>query len=213
MRAKTEDSRAAIRREALVVFCMRGYRATTLEEIGARVGVTRGAVLHHFVSKADLLQAVVAPFRGALTRLVDEARLNDPPTVQDQKQLLSALVKLFLEHRAALQLLVTDVAARIQVGQLGESATQIERLATLLLGRRPNESDQIRTSAALGAMIQPVAFLGLELNTVSAQRELVAAALAVLTRPATKSPKASASPAAPAAHREQMARQLHAVVR
>lgn len=44
---------------ALAVFGERGFRATTLEDVAARAGVSKGTVYLYFASKDDLFRAVV----------------------------------------------------------------------------------------------------------------------------------------------------------
>jgi AcrR family transcriptional regulator len=44
---------------ALAVFGERGFRQTTLEEVAARAGVSKGTVYLYFASKDDLFRAVV----------------------------------------------------------------------------------------------------------------------------------------------------------
>src|SRR5882757_3405485 len=163
MRASSEASQLAIRRAALAIFCERGYRATTLEEIGAQVGVTRGTVLHHFKSKPDLLKAVVAPYLDGLADLIDSAEVHDPPTTSERRTLLTALADLFLKHRRAVQLLATDVAARVQLGLVDAWTAPSEGLVAVLLGSQASRQSRVRMSAALGAMVQPVASVGLDL--------------------------------------------------
>ena len=41
-------------------FSLQGYAAATVQSVAAQAGVSRGAMLHHFPSKADLLGAVVS---------------------------------------------------------------------------------------------------------------------------------------------------------
>ena len=47
---------------ALNLFCQKGYNVTTIDEIAAAAGVTKGAVYHHFDSKEALLQSAMASF-------------------------------------------------------------------------------------------------------------------------------------------------------
>lgn len=61
---RTQAERSATTRSALVsaarqLFAEQGYAGTGREEIAARAGVTRGALYHHFDSKADVFSAVV----------------------------------------------------------------------------------------------------------------------------------------------------------
>src|SRR5205085_9563818 len=116
MRTTAGASQVAILHAATEIFCERGYRASTLEDIGAQVGVTRAAVLHHFRSKADLLAAVTDPYLSALAQLLDNAQLADPATPDDRRRLLTELTDLFVAHRGALRLLVNDIGARTELG-------------------------------------------------------------------------------------------------
>jgi AcrR family transcriptional regulator len=52
-------TRAALLDAALDTMVERGYAATTTIEVARRAGVSRGAQLHHFPSKAELLTAAV----------------------------------------------------------------------------------------------------------------------------------------------------------
>jgi AcrR family transcriptional regulator len=53
------ETRAALLDAALDCLVERGYAATTTPEIARRAGVSRGAQLHHFPTKAGLLAAAV----------------------------------------------------------------------------------------------------------------------------------------------------------
>jgi AcrR family transcriptional regulator len=60
----TRDERKAQTRERLIaqahrVFLRRGFHVSTLEEIAAEAGVTKGAVYSNFENKADLFMAVL----------------------------------------------------------------------------------------------------------------------------------------------------------
>ena len=56
--AQGEETRTALLAAARELFGGDGYAATSLDEIAARAGVTKGALYHHFRGKADLFQAV-----------------------------------------------------------------------------------------------------------------------------------------------------------
>ena len=57
---RREETVGALVRSAAELFLERGVALTSLEEIGARAGVTKGAVYHHFASKDHLVAAVIA---------------------------------------------------------------------------------------------------------------------------------------------------------
>jgi len=82
-RTKTEAAatRDALLDAALSVFRDRGVAHTSLEEVAAAAGVTRGAVYWHFKDKADLFTAlcerVQLPMEAMLV-LAGETRQDDP---------------------------------------------------------------------------------------------------------------------------------------
>lgn len=70
--AKGRAKREEILQAAMVLFGEVGYHAASLREIAARVGMSHPGLLHHFPTKAALLEAVLA-YRDA----VDTADLDD----------------------------------------------------------------------------------------------------------------------------------------
>jgi AcrR family transcriptional regulator len=180
MSVRTDETRRAIMRAALSTFCQRGYGVATLEEIGAHVDLTRGGVLHHFKSKPELLEAVAEPYRHALADLLLDARVDDPPTGGQRRQLLTRFADLMLEHRGTLRLLANDVSARAQLERGDACPTPQVQLVRLLTGSQATDLTQVRVTAALGAMIQPVASVWLDLGDAGTRSELIDAAMAVI---------------------------------
>jgi len=180
MRTTSENAQRAIADAALITFGNRGYGLATLEEIGAQVGLTRGAVLHHFRSKAGLLAAVVGPCRLALAQLVMTTPLSNPPTDDQRRQLLTSCADAFGVHRGALGLLLSDISARIQLGLDDQWFMPWERLVTLLVGSHADHLDRIRAAAAIGALIQPVSWTWVDLDNARTRGALIEAAVAVL---------------------------------
>src|SRR3954454_16447215 len=65
--AKKRERRPAerpdeIAQAALKLFCAKGYNSTTIDEIAAAAGITKGAVYHHFDSKEALLESAMTTF-------------------------------------------------------------------------------------------------------------------------------------------------------
>ena len=56
--AQGDATRLALLAAAREMFGESGYAATSIEDVAARAGVTKGAVYHHFGGKANLFQAV-----------------------------------------------------------------------------------------------------------------------------------------------------------
>lgn len=59
-RAEMEETRATLLATARSVFSERGYADTSMDDLTAQAGLTRGALYHHFGDKQGLLAAVVA---------------------------------------------------------------------------------------------------------------------------------------------------------
>ncbi len=57
--------------EALVAFGTRGFAATSLDDLAGEVGVTKQAILYHFDSKEQLLEAVIDRSVSELVDLYD----------------------------------------------------------------------------------------------------------------------------------------------
>ncbi|WP_419898759.1 TetR/AcrR family transcriptional regulator [Roseomonas sp. USHLN139] len=71
---KMEETRAALIRAARRAFAEKGYAAAAMDELTAEVGLTRGALYHHFGDKKGLLQAVIAEIDAEM--LAHTARLR-----------------------------------------------------------------------------------------------------------------------------------------
>ncbi len=59
-RAEMEETRATLLATARKVFSERGYADTSMDDMTAQAGLTRGALYHHFGDKKGLLAAVTA---------------------------------------------------------------------------------------------------------------------------------------------------------
>jgi len=59
-RAEMEETRASLLATARQVFAAQGYADTSMDEMTAQAGLTRGALYHHFGDKKGLLAAVTA---------------------------------------------------------------------------------------------------------------------------------------------------------
>lgn len=65
-RVEMEETRASLISTARKVFCERGYAETSMDDLTAQAGLTRGALYHHFGDKQGLLAAVVAQIDGEM---------------------------------------------------------------------------------------------------------------------------------------------------
>jgi TetR/AcrR family acrAB operon transcriptional repressor len=70
---EAEITRQNLLATALQVFSRQGYAETRLEDIAAEAKVTRGAIYHHFGSKADLYNAMVTESSGRALDVLQKA--------------------------------------------------------------------------------------------------------------------------------------------
>lgn len=76
---KSEQTRENILSSAIDCFYELGYASTTTDNIAKKAGVSRGAMLHHFPTRFDLINAAVRFLSNRwLTRFIDvETRVNE----------------------------------------------------------------------------------------------------------------------------------------
>ncbi len=76
-----EESRRRILEAALGVFRAKGYAATTVDDLCAAAGVTKGSFFHHFDSKESATLAAIAHWNSTTGELFARApfwRIDDP---------------------------------------------------------------------------------------------------------------------------------------
>jgi AcrR family transcriptional regulator len=79
-RARGEATRARLLATATTLFGERGYEGTSIEAVLERSGVARGALYHHFRSKAELFDAVLESLYAKLASSAGEsARAGEDP--------------------------------------------------------------------------------------------------------------------------------------
>lgn len=108
---KSENTRTAILDAAIQCFYDLGYNNTTTEKVAAEAGVSRGAMLHHFPSRLELIKATVLHLNQKRLLLFEEQErkiqedaehsLIDEGIDAFWKQLHSPLFVVFHELRTA----------------------------------------------------------------------------------------------------------------
>jgi AcrR family transcriptional regulator len=74
------DTRAQIIKQALILFAERGYTGVSIRDIVEDVGITPGAIYHHFKGKQALYDTVVShAFQAVEANLVQEADDGSDP--------------------------------------------------------------------------------------------------------------------------------------
>jgi len=117
------ETRAAILAAGLQVFAERGFSAATLADIGARAGVTRGAVYHHFTDKAELYVTAVSERWATVGARVWAALAEDGPVRERLRRCLVAYFRAMeddWDFRELLDVTIvrSDIAADLEQGKL-----------------------------------------------------------------------------------------------
>jgi len=90
--------RAAILAAAADLFRQRGFRATSLDDIGAVAGVSGPAIYRYFTSKHELLSSLIEEAAVAWRATVDEVLSQDTPPLVTLEHLIDAAVALQLKN-------------------------------------------------------------------------------------------------------------------
>ncbi|MHB8766184.1 MAG: TetR/AcrR family transcriptional regulator [Deferrisomatales bacterium] len=87
------ETRRKVVEAATRLFARRGYHRTTVADLAAAIGMTQGAIFHHFASKEALLDAVIE----GLARGLDKYRgcLTGTPSSENVRCLVHLMVSHF----------------------------------------------------------------------------------------------------------------------
>lgn len=72
-----EALRERLLQAAAALAVEQGIQAVTIQAVAQAAGVTKGGLFHHFASKDDLIQAVIAHQLSAFDAIIDDALLTD----------------------------------------------------------------------------------------------------------------------------------------
>ena len=153
-RAEMEQTRATLLATARQFFSEQGYADTSMDDLTAQAGLTRGALYHHFGDKKGLLTAVVeqidaetdarlqaafdradSPWEGFRNRCHAYLEMATEPEIQrivlrDSRAVLGGTLP--ESHRSCLDSIRQRVSELIQQGVMVEAAPQA--LASLIYG-------------------------------------------------------------------------------
>jgi TetR/AcrR family acrAB operon transcriptional repressor len=170
MARRTKEEALATREQLLDaaerVFRERGVGHATLAEVADAAGVTRGAVYHHFDSKAELFEAMVARAEMPMDAAFDPAAVSVPdPLGAVRERAVKALLHLASSPRVRsvfevvyLRCEYTDELAAVERNHLKEREHCLSLCGNLLdravaQGQLPRNTDTRAASQLLFALI------------------------------------------------------------
>jgi AcrR family transcriptional regulator len=177
---RTEDVLLEVAARA---FRHRGYEVATLDEIAAELGISRPAILHHFGSKKELLDAIVRPYITASDELLAAWAAEAPLNARGQRRFLTALVDLVSDHRDVAALVSRDLTAAPHLADDLQVMARTRQYAEMIVDVRGGDRlAGVRGLAALGviarAMTSPDDLV--DLDDPEVREAVVDAALAAL---------------------------------
>ena len=100
---------------ALHIFAERGYANTKLEDIAAKVGVTKGTIYHYFATKEDLLLRALEHYHDRAFQPLEEVlgERRGPISATIRRFLRRAFGQMDRERSSVLTLLVQGVAREV----------------------------------------------------------------------------------------------------
>lgn len=141
------DTRQRILDVALRRFAEQGYAGTSIRDIAEELEVTKAAVHYHFPSKEQMAQALLEPFIGRFTTLVDGLA----PGPVDGRELLLRLRELFDDGSPLLSAVTADPSIAAACGDLHREGKQMgQRMAAVLAGPGASTADVLRAHTCLG---------------------------------------------------------------
>ncbi|MEV4416427.1 TetR family transcriptional regulator [Catellatospora sp. NPDC049609] len=140
---------------AAALFAERGYRATSMQEIADRVGITKAALYYHFAAKEDVLHELTGPVLDDLENALNEAEAGgDPEAVRWRA--IEAFVDVHLRHRDTLLMLVRDMTLLVQAPVADRFKAAIALANTLVSGPHPGLAQRVRAAQVVAGLADPV---------------------------------------------------------
>ncbi|HTN92014.1 MAG TPA: TetR family transcriptional regulator [Sorangium sp.] len=191
------DTRARLLDAALREFSARGYHATSVREIAARVGVTKTAVLYHFPGKADILAALAEPMLSALETAVEAAARLDPPRAR--WAVIEGLLEVWLAHRRLLRTNLHDLGLAEVGGVFARFRDALVRANHLVAGPRADFARRVRAAQAIAMLSDPVVLFA-DARTDALRAEVLRGVRQLLgARPLTRRARGGGAESGPAA--------------
>lgn len=149
MSAPRSDTRQRIQDAARELFAVKGVQRTSLQDIAARLGITKPALYYHFGSREELVRSIVAPLIDsgeAYVRSCEERAELTP------RALLEGFFDYSYGHRADLMLVVSELSTIADLGLVDSMMAWRERLSRLIFGPDQSLEQATRAVIALGGL-------------------------------------------------------------
>lgn len=115
---QVRDARARLVEATMDLIARQGFARTSLEEIAAAAGVSKGAIYWHFKGKDDLMAAIVSDYSPfpRITALLQTA--DDAPFEEVMRRIYTAYLDFAAEHIAFLRAIFLEVQANPELAAI-----------------------------------------------------------------------------------------------
>lgn len=144
---RTSDTKRRIQDAARELFAEKGVQRTSLQDIAARLGITKPALYYHFSSREELVHSILEPFLDEGEAFI---RRYEAAGRFDKRKLLEEYFDLQYEYRDDFAFVVTEMSAWTDLVHVVIGWR--ERLTRLLVGPRPSLARAARAAMVLGGL-------------------------------------------------------------
>lgn len=124
---------------AAEVFNERGYEGASMEDLAARLGITKSAIYHHVAGKAELLRLAVDRALDGLFAVLDEPGAREGPAVHRLEHVVRGSVRVLVDELPFVTLLLR-VRGNTEVERAAlERRRELDRRVTELVARAEAE--------------------------------------------------------------------------
>ncbi len=102
--SRADEQRARVLAASVEIFGTRGYRATSMNEIAAGVGLSKPTLYHYFRNKEELLVRIYSDVLDESLRMALETVAAAPTAIDGLRDLLISRVVYTCEHRELLKI-------------------------------------------------------------------------------------------------------------
>lgn len=128
-----DETRAKLILAAREVFARKGYAGASMDELTALVGLTRGALYHHFGGKEGLLEAVVLSIDSEIDACLVEISSTESHPMEALRKRARAYIERTSEPEVQ-QIMFHDAPAVLREGLATTSRACIDSIAEIIDG-------------------------------------------------------------------------------
>jgi AcrR family transcriptional regulator len=143
------DTRQRIQEVARELFAQKGVQRTSLQDIAARLGITKPALYYHFRSREELVRSILSPLMDGGERFVAEQEARGEVSA---RELLEGYFDFHYRHRADLLLVIAELTTLADLGLIDTLLAWRERLVRLVFGPTPALTQSARGVIAFGGL-------------------------------------------------------------